>query len=182
MTADHQRIHSSQTAEWYTPARYLDAVRELLGGIDLDPASNAQANEIVRAAHYYTAADDGLAQPWAGRVFLNPPYGSTNGKSNQGLWSARLLADHAAGDVSEAVLLVNAVPGEGWFQPLWAFPICFVRGRIAFYNAAGESTQPTHNNAFVYLGPQVECFDSIFSRFGVVAVQRTPARQQLWLL
>src|SRR5262249_31538221 len=62
-------LHSCQSTEWFTPAAYLEAAREVLGAIDLDPASCPQAQEAVRAAHYFTAADDGLSRPWHGRVW-----------------------------------------------------------------------------------------------------------------
>jgi hypothetical protein len=58
--------------EWFTPAKYIAAARAVLGGIDLDPASNAIAQATVRAGRYYSKDDDGLAQPWHGRVWLNP--------------------------------------------------------------------------------------------------------------
>jgi hypothetical protein len=45
--ANHQLIHSSESAEWFTPPRYIQAVREVLGGIDLDPASSRAASRIV---------------------------------------------------------------------------------------------------------------------------------------
>jgi len=61
--------------ECYTPGWIVEWVRGVLGGIDLDPATCEQAQRTVRAARYHTLADDGLAQDWAGRVFLNPPWG-----------------------------------------------------------------------------------------------------------
>ena len=62
--------------EWYTPANILEAVAEVLGAIDLDPASSAaqQAHATVKATRYFTIADNSLEQRWRGRVFLNPPY------------------------------------------------------------------------------------------------------------
>jgi hypothetical protein len=63
---------SSKSNDWYTPELYISAVRDTFGHIDLDPASCALANTIVQAEKFYTEAEDGLAQPWFGRVFLNP--------------------------------------------------------------------------------------------------------------
>ncbi len=165
---NHQLINASTNNEWYTPPRFLDAAHEVMGGIDLDPASNAFANNAVRAARFYTPEDDGYALPWYGRVWLNPPYGLGDDESNQARWSSRLLKAYQAGDVSEAILLVNAVPGNGWFVPLKNYPICFPDARIRFYSADTEAGQPTHSNALVYFGPNVALFVRVFSQFGAV--------------
>ena len=72
---DEVPVVPGKTNEWYTPARYIEAARAVMGGIDLDPASCELANMTVKAAKYYTKEDDGLAQEWHGNVWLNPPYG-----------------------------------------------------------------------------------------------------------
>jgi ParB family chromosome partitioning protein len=145
----------------------------VMGNIDLDPASCEFANRTVGADRIYTIDDDGMAQPWAGCLWLNPPYGRDEGQldSNQARWSRRLIDEYRAGNVREAVLLVNAVPGNRWFAPLWDFPICFVSRRIRFYNEETEAGQPTHSNVLVYLGPAIERFVQAFSKFGPVAAR-----------
>jgi phage N-6-adenine-methyltransferase len=144
---------SSKSAEWYTPARYIEAARAVMGGIDLDPATCPAAQKTVQAARHYTAADNGLAQPWAGRVFLNPPYGrGEGGRSNQAIWSAKLVEEWRAGRVVEAVLLVTAATSEKWFKPLWNYPICLTDHRIAFIGPDGQPIRGnTKGSAFVYL-------------------------------
>jgi DNA N-6-adenine-methyltransferase (Dam) len=165
--------HSSESNEWYTPERYIEAAREVLAEIDLDPASCEQANEVVQATMYFTNEMDGLSPPWHGRVFLNPPYGRTAGRSNQEAWSQRLIDQHTKGNVTSAILLVNAEPGTKWFQPLWGYGMCFTDHRIRFYTKGGERNAPTHSNCFVYLPPRNDLgaytrFPDVFERFGAV--------------
>ena len=56
--------------EWYTPKTLFEQMNLQF---DLDVASSI--NKVhVPAQHKYTINDDGLIQPWFGRVFMNPPY------------------------------------------------------------------------------------------------------------
>ena len=51
-------LKSSESVEWYTPKKYIEAARIVMGNIDLDPASSKMANEIVKAPAYFTRDDD----------------------------------------------------------------------------------------------------------------------------
>jgi ParB family chromosome partitioning protein len=146
-------IHSSKSVEWYTPSRYIEAARWVMGGIELDPASCANANKIVRAQKYFNQQINGLVQPWHGRVWLNMPYGN----------------------IEQAIVLVNAVPDRQWFQGLWNYPICFTDHRIRFLDRYGdEQKSPTHGNAFVYFCNradfQLRRFREGFTQFGHVVI------------
>ena len=66
-------LTSSESFEWWTPSPYVEAARQVLGAIDLDPASCARANETVKAAGFFDIDADGVTQDWPGRVFMNPP-------------------------------------------------------------------------------------------------------------
>ncbi len=155
-------IASSDT--WNTPASFLELVRAVMGGIDVDPASNEDAQAVVHAATFYTLATNGLAREWTGRVYLNPPY------SDPSPLVLKLLGELDAGRATEAIVLVNARTGSGWFQALavraWR---CDVRKRIKFWRPERPegSTGRTSSVAF-YVGPHVRRFARVFRPLGTV--------------
>lgn len=158
-------LTSSDSNEWYTPARYIEAARRVLGGFDLDPASCETANAVVQAARYFTEEDDGLKQEWKGRVWMNPPYGRL-----AGAFVARLAQQYAAGNVSAAVtLLSSAATSTAWFQPMWDGALCFTDHRINFNGTKGNTT----GSIFAYLGPDITAFAAEFSQFGTVVTRWT---------
>lgn len=159
---------TSKSNEWYTPARYVQAAREVMGGIDVDPASNPLANETVQAARFYDITTNGLDKQWHGRVWMNPPYGRDEMGSNQDVWTRRLIEQYREGITTEAVVLVNASVDTRWFQPLWDYLICFPDHRINFYTPEISASGSTHGSALVYLGHQKDKFINVFRRFGPI--------------
>ena len=145
------RAKFSGEVEWYTPREYVDLAREVLGEIDLDPASSAVAQETVRAANYFTKADDGLSKEWRGRVFLNPPYAQPHIAN----FMQKMVDEHASGRVAGAVMLTNSNTDTGWFAlgAKHASAICFTTGRIKFIDPHGERNAPLQGQAFFYFGP-----------------------------
>jgi len=159
--------HNSGNNEWYTPANIIELARSVLGGIDLDPASSAKANEIVKASRYYTAEDDGLSKTWAGRVWMNPPYASDLVRR----FTEKLLQELSEGNVEDAIVLVNNATETKWFQAMLhaASAICFPASRIKYFNSTLVSKfRGLQGQAILYFGNHTESFDRFKEIGGVV--------------
>jgi ParB family transcriptional regulator, chromosome partitioning protein len=151
--------------EWYTPEEYIEAARKVLGSIDLDPASNAAAQEVVKAASYFTKDDDGLEREWLGRVFVNPPYSYPLIEK----FVTKLYDEFHDGRVTDAIILVNNCTDTRWFHLLLSkFPACFTRGRVQFWRPGQDRFATRQGQAFFYLGNNPESFCEVFSEHGVV--------------
>ena len=152
--------------EWYTPSEVVEAAREVLGVIDLDPASCAAAQVVVQADRYYTVQDDGLAQPWSGRVWLNPPYARGKVKA----FTRRLTAEYVEGRVTEAVCLTNNATDTIWFHELVepASALFFPRGRIEFLKVTPVGvvapSAGLQGSVLTYLGGRPQWFIEVFTR------------------
>jgi hypothetical protein len=155
--------NQSESDEYYTPAKYVEPSREVLGGIDLDPASCEEAQRTVTARIYFTKEQNGLLQPWPGpgiSVFLNSPYGDMAGQFN-----GKLIDEYNNGNVTAAITLVSAHSTDmDWFQRLLDHPVCFTDHRIAF----SQKTDPIGGSAFFYLGDHHDLFYRKFIQFGRV--------------
>jgi phage N-6-adenine-methyltransferase len=169
-----QRRSDLQTGEmeWYTPAIYIDAARDVLGSIDLDPASSKEAQASIRAKKFYTLDDDGLSKDWNGTVWLNPPFASSLVKP----FAAKLIESVKAGSVPAAIMITNAYTETSWFHSLAtaSAAVCFTRGRVKFDSPHGEKAAPTNGQSFFCFSDdvqQVRTFSERFAKFGLVIMR-----------
>ena len=180
---------NGKSNEWYTPLTVIKAVRDVLGSIELDPASCEVANRTVGALRYFTKEDNGLQQAWLARtLFVNPPYsyegtkrGMEFGKrqvSIMKLWIEKLIAEYGAGNVIEAILLTKADPKQVWFRLLWDYTICFSQERIFFNRPERKPETHQFGTVFVYFGQNCQKFVDVFTTFGIVVTTNGVHRQQ----
>ena len=96
--------HGTTSDDYYTPAWVFERM-----GIEFDIDVCAPPGGVpwVPAKRSFDQADDGLSQPWDGRVWMNPPY------SNTAPWAERFIA-HGNG-----VALVQHCRSR-WHVKLWA--------------------------------------------------------------
>jgi ParB family chromosome partitioning protein len=168
----HVSLNSGEN-EWYTPPEYIEAARQAMGSIDLDPASCETAQANVRAKRYFDIEDNGLEKPWTGNVWLNPPYS----KDLIGLFADKVTREC----FDQAVVLVNNATDTGWFHALAsvASAACFFRGRIKFLDKTGTpANTPVQGQVAIYVGPNVHGFSKAFSPLGSVVLfaEATDAR------
>lgn len=118
-----------QSDEWFTPREIFAALGLMF---DLDPCQpeTGRAFLSVPCRSFYTATQDGLAQPWEGLVWMNPPFGGRNG---QVPWLRKFLA-HGNG-----IALVAARTSAGWFhdEAVRAESMLFPRGKTKFIRPDG---------------------------------------------
>ena len=126
----YDRIDPATTSiEWYTPREIFDR----LGlSFDLDVCAPPGGLPWIPAKRSLSRDDDGLSQPWRGRVWMNPPYGRGIER-----WMGK-LAEHGDG-----MALVFCRSDTQWWQEAirQADAVCFVRGRVRFIRGS-DRTQP----------------------------------------
>jgi len=149
--------------EYYSPPEIIEAVRVVMGGIDLDPASSVKANQIVKATNFFF--DNGLVRPWLGNVWMNHPFSRVNNP----LWVNKLVSEYKIGNIYQACCITYAATSEKWFQPLFEYPQCFLSPRTNYYLPDGTKKRGvTKGSVVTYMGANNDWFKECFSRFGVV--------------
>lgn len=133
--SSHQRNGGHD--EWLTPPEILSA----LGPFDLAPCAPVSPPWRT-AAKQFSKPDDGLAQPWEGRVWCNPPFGR-----EAAAWLQRMV-EHDNG----IALAPARTETRMFFSHVWphASAILFLKGRPHFHYVTGERA-PANSGAPICL-------------------------------
>jgi phage N-6-adenine-methyltransferase len=122
-------LFSSKTDLWSTPQDLFDELNAEFG-FTFDVCA---LPENAKCTAFYTPADDGLAQPWSGVCWMNPPYGR-----EIGLWLAK--ATEAVRSGATVVALVPSRTGTRWWRQFTSnAEVRFLPGRLRFGNAKNSA-------------------------------------------
>jgi hypothetical protein len=134
--------------EWLTPP---DIIRQL-GIFDLDPCSPINRPWDTANKHY-TINDNGLALPWDGVVWLNPPYGTQTSK-----WLKKMV-EHGNG----IVLMFARTETDMFFRYVWekSDSLLFIKGRLYFHHVNGEKAKANSGAPSVLIAYGEECTERL---------------------
>lgn len=183
---------STYSYEWYTPKWLCDIAREVLGGIDIDPASTELANKSVGARVFLTKDDNSLESDWStvcGKspylLFMNPPGGRVAGKRG-GLQIAfwrKLCSEFLDGKCCSAFTVhfnsqqVHTFANHCQFGPL-EYYVCFLHKWVHYDRSdGGPSTRPIYPTAVSLLSKDrdtVKRFIDLMVNHGTVATKAEP--------
>jgi hypothetical protein len=127
----HQKPGKGDSDVWLTPKWLMDR----LPRFDLDPCAAPSPQPWPTAKTMIVEDEDGFTKPWAGRVWLNPPF------SAKWKWMAK-LAEHGDG----IGLLAAATETKEFRRYVWdrADGLLFLYGRPYFCRPDGT---PGHSNS-----------------------------------
>lgn len=141
--------------EWGTPVDVFRRISVAYGPFALDACCRP---ETAKADHFYTREDDGLAQPWHGRVWVNPPY------SDPAPWIRKAVEEVRNGHSDRVVMLLPAAIDTEWYHTLVVphADVVPVRGRIRFIGWQGAAVGSPKAGNVIAIFPKraAETFDA----------------------
>ena len=165
---------NSQSVNWCTPPKYVEAVRKVFGGrIRLDPCSNEWS--IVNAeTEFRLPEQDGLRESWDyPTIYVNPPYGSDRERGTSikhWLYKCAYAHKHYGSEV--LALVPVATNTSHWKEYVWgrATAVCFLYDtRLRFLvEGKDEGKGAPMSCAMIYWNKNTDRFMEVFNEFGAV--------------
>lgn len=145
--AKRRRSDDHDRQRWLTPGYVLEPIRELLGGIGLDPCT--EPDNPTDAVKFYALPQDGASLSWdADSVFCNPPYGEAKDR-----WVERCIEE---GCLRKVVLLIPSHTETRISQRALhaATSVLFVKARLRFGTprSNGRQEAASHGSAIYGFG------------------------------
>ena len=164
---------NSGTQDYITPVWILDVVREVFDGdIDLDVASSAQANTVVKAKRYFTAEDDALSTgvQWKGNnVWMNPPFPAKGSPKNWMLWwLSKFIWEYLNGRIQCGMIITYAQMNTKWGQLLGQYPRWHPAKRVDYIlPSTMEGDRGVMKGSMItYIGPDPMRFATVCTAAG----------------
>lgn len=137
------------TDDWATPWPLIHELAQTFGAFDLDPCATPAT---AKAPKFYTREDDGLAQPWRGVIFCNPPY------SEVARWLEKAYQEVQAGRAQTVVCLIPVRTDQAWWhEKVWGRgEVWWIRGRLHFIGKDGTTIgRPVFASCLAIYAPEV---------------------------
>lgn len=127
-------LFTFESSTWETPDEIfgeLDKIHRFTLDVCAEPGT-------AKCERYFTKADDGLAQSWAGETcWMNPPYGREIGR-----WLRKAYLEAVCG--TTVVCLIPARTDAAWWHDyVMRGRVYLVRGRIRFKGAKWNAPFPS---------------------------------------
>lgn len=152
--------------DWYTPIEIIEKAREVLGTIELDPATHVIANAKFNIPSIFTFSQNGLIQPWCDenqqprRIWLNPPF------ENWKLFLNKAIEEINKGHVHSIIMLgfTRTITAQ-YFSKLLEIvdAVCVISGRFTFWGHESQSESAPDGVILLYWGPDIAKFTSVMS-------------------
>lgn len=168
------RTVNSQSVDWCTPQKYVDAVKRVFGGrIALDPCSN-QWSIVAAETEYSLPEHNGLRESWDfPTIYVNPPYGADKERETTiKHWLYKCAHSHKHYGSEVLALVPVATNTSHWKEYVWgqATAVCFLYDtRLRFLvEGKDEGKGAPMSCAMIYWNKNNEKFINVFNEFGAV--------------
>lgn len=127
-------MFSSKTEMWATPLDFFNQVnQEFKFNTDV-----CAIKDNAKCEHFYSPEDNGLAQPWMGVCWMNPPYGA----------DIKYWLDYAYKESLKGSIIVCLIPARTdtrYFHEICinASEIRFIKGRLKFGEGSNSAPFPS---------------------------------------